>query len=90
MMMMRCDGISDVLRETMRIPCAFHVYPLRILCVTPDLEGTRVIAKIAILADTLHLHASALALPFLLQPVFWHQSFIPSHYSIQKEVLRLP
>jgi hypothetical protein len=48
----RGDEMSDVLRKTMRIPCAFHMYPLRILCVTPEMEGMRVIAKIAILADT--------------------------------------
>jgi hypothetical protein len=44
--------MSDVLRKTMRFPCAFHMYPLRIPCVTPEMEGMRVIAKIAILADT--------------------------------------
>jgi hypothetical protein len=30
-------------------------------------------------AVSLHLHVSALALPFLLRPAFWHQSLIPSH-----------
>jgi hypothetical protein len=39
-------------------PCAFHVYPLRMECVTPEMEWTRVVAKIAILADKI---AAALA-----------------------------
>jgi hypothetical protein len=47
--------MSDVLRKTMRIPCvkpcAFHACPLRMECVTSEIEWTRVIAKIAILAD---------------------------------------
>jgi hypothetical protein len=39
-------------------------------------------------AVPLHLHASALALPFLLQPAFWHQSLIPSQHINSPPILR--
>jgi hypothetical protein len=63
--------MSDVLRETVRIPCTFHAHSMHIpytwnaLC-TPEMEWTRVIAKVAILADSM---STALTEDF--NPITW-------------------